>query len=75
MLPCITDELNAVCPNSGWLALDTLMQPLEAISEGVKGLGPALKDLIITKIEKKCKFIVDGSIQKKIRKGDFSDLK
>ena len=74
-IPCFTDELNAVCPNSGWLALDSIMQPLEHIASGVDQVGPVLKKYVLEKMEEnKCKFVVDSAAQKKIRKGDWSVL-
>ncbi|EFP07844.1 hypothetical protein CRE_26096 [Caenorhabditis remanei] len=70
-LPCVTKRLNNKCALSGWLSLDMLMQPFDAVSVMVDQLSPPLKDLISKKIDKRCRFAIDPHRLNRIRNGDF----
>uniref|UniRef100_A0A0K0CXE1 CPG4 domain-containing protein n=1 Tax=Angiostrongylus cantonensis TaxID=6313 RepID=A0A0K0CXE1_ANGCA len=74
-LPCITMELNKVCPLSGWLTLDILLQPFETVADHLLDSSPVLKDFIANRINKKCKFLVQKSELIKLRKGQFNHLR
>lgn len=71
-LPCVTKRLNNKCALSGWLSLDMLMQPFDAVSVMVEQLSPPLKDLIIKKIDKRCRFALNPNKLNRIRNGDFN---
>ncbi|CAP31893.1 Protein CBG13025 [Caenorhabditis briggsae] len=71
-LPCVTKRLNNKCALSGWLSLDMLMQPFDAVSVMVEQLSPPLKDLIVKKIDKRCRFAINPSRLNRIRNGDFT---
>ncbi|CAI2352077.1 unnamed protein product [Caenorhabditis sp. 36 PRJEB53466] len=70
-LPCVTRRLNDKCALSGWLSLDMLMQPFDAVSVMFEQLSPPLKDLILKKIDKRCRFAVNIERLNRIRNGDF----
>ncbi|CAB3404839.1 unnamed protein product [Caenorhabditis bovis] len=71
-LPCVTKKLNQACPLSGWLALDMLLQPLDAAATMIDNLAPAVKDLIGKKIDKRCRFAIHTTQLNRVRNGDFS---
>lgn len=70
-LPCVTKRLNSKCALSGWLSLDMLMQPFDAVSVMVDQLSPALRDVISKKIDKRCRFAINPTRLNRIRNGDF----
>ncbi|KAK6025539.1 hypothetical protein OSTOST_08556, partial [Ostertagia ostertagi] len=72
MLPCATIELNKVCPLSGWLTLDILLQPVEAVSDLMLKATPAIKDFVAKKMDKRCRFAIQKSEIMKMRKGQFN---
>uniref|UniRef100_A0A8R1HJ26 CPG4 domain-containing protein n=2 Tax=Caenorhabditis japonica TaxID=281687 RepID=A0A8R1HJ26_CAEJA len=71
-LPCVTKKLNSKCALSGWLSLDMLMQPFDAVAVMIDQLSVPLKDLITKKIDKQCRFAVNPTRLNRIRNGDFS---
>ncbi|CAI5440745.1 unnamed protein product [Caenorhabditis angaria] len=71
-LPCVTQKLNQACALSGWLALDMLMQPFDAATVMIEQLAPPLRDLVIKKVDKRCRFAINASQLNRIRNGDFT---
>ncbi|KAK5966665.1 CPG4 domain-containing protein [Trichostrongylus colubriformis] len=72
MLPCATVELNKVCPLSGWLTLDILLQPMEAVADLLLKASPSIKDFVAKKMDKRCRFAIQKSEIMKLRKGQFN---
>uniref|UniRef100_A0A183F602 CPG4 domain-containing protein n=1 Tax=Heligmosomoides polygyrus TaxID=6339 RepID=A0A183F602_HELPZ len=71
-LACITTELNKVCPLSGWLTLDILLQPFESVADLLLESSPSLKDFLAKKMDKRCRFVLQKSELMKLRKGQFN---
>ncbi|KAK6754775.1 hypothetical protein RB195_013644 [Necator americanus] len=69
-LPCVTLELNKVCPLSGWLMLDILLQPLDAVANLLLDASPTLKDYLEKKMDKRCHF----TLQKRVMKITWKEL-
>ncbi|EPB74786.1 hypothetical protein ANCCEY_06151 [Ancylostoma ceylanicum] len=72
-LPCVTLEANKVCPLSGWLTLDILLQPLESVADLLLNASPTLKDFIEKKMDKRCHFALEKSELLRLRKGQFKN--
>ncbi|KIH49432.1 hypothetical protein ANCDUO_20493, partial [Ancylostoma duodenale] len=70
-LPCVTVEANKVCPLSGWLVLDVLLQPFESVADLLLNASPTLKDFIEKKMDKRCHFALEKSELLRMRKGQF----
>ncbi|KHJ88981.1 hypothetical protein OESDEN_11214 [Oesophagostomum dentatum] len=72
-LPCLTMELNKVCPLSGWLTLDVILQPFEAVADLLLDMSPTLKDFLEKKMDRRCHFTINKSELLKMRKGQFKN--
>ncbi|VDL82566.1 unnamed protein product [Nippostrongylus brasiliensis] len=70
-LSCVTTELNKVCPLSGWLMLDILLEPFDSVADLLLNSSPSLKDFISKKLDRRCRFLVQKSEIMKLRKGQF----
>ncbi|CAI4226011.1 unnamed protein product [Auanema sp. JU1783] len=73
-IPCVTENLNEVCAYSGYLALDAILQPFEAVSQALAKMPEGIRDIVKTKLDKKCHFTISPVSLRKIRKGDFNVL-
>ncbi|VDL80803.1 unnamed protein product [Nippostrongylus brasiliensis] len=63
--------LNKVCPLSGWLMLDILLEPFDSVADLLLNSSPSLKDFISKKLDRRCRFLVQKSEIMKLRKGQF----
>ncbi|CAI4222663.1 unnamed protein product [Auanema sp. JU1783] len=73
-IPCVTFEMNLQCPLSGWLSLDVMLQPFDAVSSLLEVLSPEVQAIIRSKVSDQCHFAISSKSLKKVREGDFSVL-
>ncbi|GMR58268.1 hypothetical protein PMAYCL1PPCAC_28463 [Pristionchus mayeri] len=70
-LPCIVDRTNAVCPISGWLILDAVLQPFDKAAALFDKAPELVRQLVREQLSTVCEPLFDVSKLAQMRKGKF----
>ncbi|GMS79451.1 hypothetical protein PENTCL1PPCAC_1626 [Pristionchus entomophagus] len=70
-LPCILERANAVCPLSGWLILDSVLQPFDKAAALFAKAPPLMQQLVREQLSDRCAYLFDVTSLADMRKGKF----
>ncbi|KAF8384997.1 hypothetical protein PRIPAC_74139, partial [Pristionchus pacificus] len=70
-MPCILTRANAVCPLSGWLMLDSVLQPFDKAAALFDKAPELVRQLVREQLSDKCAYLFDVKSLAEMRKGKF----
>lgn len=70
-LPCFLERANAVCPLSGWLVLDAVLQPFDKAAALFAQAPDLVRQLVREQLSEKCEPLFDVARIADMRKGRF----
>jgi hypothetical protein len=67
-LPCFRDRMNAACPRSGGMILDSMLRPFYTLADLVEESGPMVHNFVDNKVPKSCLFLTKTASLNEVRK-------
>ncbi|GMT09230.1 hypothetical protein PFISCL1PPCAC_527, partial [Pristionchus fissidentatus] len=71
LLPCMLHRMNDVCPLSGWLTLDSILQPFDKAAALFAKAPPLMQQMIREQLTDKCTYLFNEKSLAEMRKGRF----